>query len=422
MIEDSKQQVPLANTANSPDRQRRPRRKVLTDAMVATLARRAQPYFHPDPELPKHGVRVRPTRPGAYTVITRDPFGKQRWTKVGSTAEIAIAEARDIARTVIRRVEQGLAPFEAPKLKGDSVAVVTAEWLKRHVEKAKLRSAAEYHRIVGKYILPTWGERAFEEIRRSDAARLLDHIEDHHGPAQADAVASVLRMIGTWQRDRSDDYASPFVGIRRRVAKQDRKRSRVLTDDELRRIWHAADEAGAFGALAKLLLLTAQRLEKVRTLRWSDISPDGVWTIPTEKREKGNAGALKLPKLALDIIAAQPRLAGNPHVFAGNGGDARAVEQRYKVALDKASGVTDWRLHDLRRTARSLMSRAGVLNDHAELVLGHARPGVEGVYDLHRYDQDKAEALRRLAALIERIVHGPAGGNVVQLHEAAASP
>jgi hypothetical protein len=68
------------------------------------------------------------------------------------------------------------------------------------------------------------------------------------------------------------------------------------------------------------------------------------------------------------------------------------------------------------------MSRAGVLNDHAELVLGHARPGVEGVYDLHRYDQEKAEALRRLAALIERIVHGPAGGNVVQLHEAAASP
>ena len=104
MIEDSKQQVPLANTANSPDRQRPPRRKVLTDAMVATLPRRAQPYFHPDPELPKHGVRVRPTGPGAYTVITRDPFGKQRWTKVGSTAEIAIAEARDIARTVIRRV------------------------------------------------------------------------------------------------------------------------------------------------------------------------------------------------------------------------------------------------------------------------------------------------------------------------------
>ena len=161
---------------------------------------------------------------------------------------------------------------------------------------------------------------------------------------------------------------SPFVGIRRRVAKQDRKRSRVLTDDELRRIWHAADEAGAFGALAKLLLLTAQRLEEVRTLRWSDISPDGVWTIPTEKREKGNAGALKLPKLALDIIAAQPRLAGNPHVFAGNGGDARAVEQRHKVALDKASGVTDWRLHVCAGRRGHSSAVPACCNDHAESV------------------------------------------------------
>jgi hypothetical protein len=88
-------------------RQRRPRRKVLTDAMVAALPRRPKPYFHPDPELPKHGIRVRPTGPGAYTVITRDPFGKQRWTKTGSTAEKTIGEARDIARVVIGRVEQG---------------------------------------------------------------------------------------------------------------------------------------------------------------------------------------------------------------------------------------------------------------------------------------------------------------------------
>jgi integrase len=386
----------------------------LSEAQIAALPRKAQPYFYPDPELPKHGVRVRPTGPGTYTVITRDPFGKQRWVKIGSTAEKTIAEARVAARAAIGRIEQGLPAFETLKAKGDSVAVVTAEWLKRHVDKAKLRSAAEYRRIVGKYILPPWGALAFEEIRRSDAARLLDHVEDEHGPAQADAVASVLRMIGTWQRDRSDDYVSPFVGIKRRVPKQDRKRSRVLTDDELRRVWQAADAAGGFGALVKLLLLCAQRLEKVRTLQWSDVAADGTWTIRTEVREKGNAGALLLPKLVRDIIAAQPRIAGNPHVFAGSGSDARAVEQRHKLALDELSGVSDWRLHDLRRTARSLMSRAGVLNDHAELVLGHARPGVEDIYDRHSYDKEKADALRRLAALVERIINPPAG-NVVPL-------
>jgi integrase len=416
----SQQQRPSAVSQESQERQRRLRRRVLTDKMVAELPRRPQPYFQPDPELPKHGIRVRPTGPGAYTVITRDPFGKQRWTKVGSTAETPIAEARKIAREVIRRVEQGLPAFEPPKPKADGVAVVTAEWLKRHVDKNKLRSAAEYHRIVSKYIVPHWGERAFEEIRRSDIAKLLDHVEDNHGAHQADAVLSVLRMVGNCYRNRDDDYVSPFERIARRVAKQSRKRQHKLSDAEIKALWLAADRAGAFGALVQLLLLTAQRLEKVRTLCWRDIGPDGVWTISTAPREKGNAGALQLPKAALAIIERQPRIARNPYVFAGNSGGPRSFEHRHKLGLDKLSGVEGWRLHDLRRAARSLMSRAGVLNDHAELVLGHARPGVEGTYDLHRYDAEKADALRKLAALIERIVHGPPGGNVVALHEAVS--
>jgi len=421
MTEISHQQKLLVNAANSHETQRRPRRKVLTDAMVAALPRRRDRYFHPDPELPKHGVRVYPEGPARYYAVTREPLGKQVWTKVGSAAEMLIAEAREIARVVIRRVEQGLPAFEPAKPKADSVAVVTAEWLKRHVDKNKLRSALEYRRIIGRYVLPLWGERAFEEILRSDIAKLLDHIEDNHGPHQADAVLSVLRMVGSWQRDRSDDYVSPFAGVKRRVAKQDRKRQHKLSDAEIRAMWLAADRAGAFGGLVRLLLTTAQRVHKVRTMRRRDVAPDGTWTIPTAPREKGNAGALQLPKLALDVINAQPRIAGNPYVFAGNGDGPRSFEHRHKLAFDALSGVSGWRLHDCRRVARSLMSRAGVLNDHAELVLGHARRGVEGTYDFHPYDSEKADALRKLAALIERILHGPAGGNVVELREPAGA-
>jgi integrase len=139
-----------------------------------------------------------------------------------------------------------------------------------------------------------------------------------------------------------------------------------------------------------------------------------VWTIRTEPREKSNAGVLKLPALALEIIQAQPRFASNDFVFAGNKA-AKSLEHRDKLAFDKLSGVAEWRLHDLRRTARSLMSRAGVLSEHAERVLGHVIPGVEGVYDRHKYFDEKADALRKLAALIERIVDPPAADNVVPL-------
>jgi integrase len=69
--------------------------------------------------------------------------------------------------------------------------------------------------------------------------------------------------------------------------------------------------------------------------------------------------------------------------------------------------MSPWVLHDLRRTARSLLSRTGVRPDISERVLGHVIPGVEGVYDRHSYDAEKADALVRFAALIGRIINPP---------------
>ena len=142
-------------------------------------------------------------------------------------------------------------------------------------------------------------------------------------------------------------------------------------------------------------------------MRFADISEDGVWKIPREERQKTNAGSLQLPAKALAIINKQPRLASNPYVFAaasrGNGpmnGFSRA-----KMSFDKHCGVSGWTLHDLRRTARSLLSRAGVRPDISERVLGHTIAGVEGIYDRYQYDREKAEALAKLATLVDGIVN-----------------
>ena len=132
-----------------------------------------------------------------------------------------------------------------------------------------------------------------------------------------------------------------------------------MSDDELRRVWQAAGDAGAFGGMVRMLLLTGQRREKVANMRWSDVSPDGVWSIPRAPREKGTPGSLVLPEAALAIIRVQPRFASNPHVFAGIGPGAANNFGRCKKSLDEASSVTGWTLHDLRRTARSLMVAPG---------------------------------------------------------------
>jgi integrase len=384
---------------------RRQRRKVFTDNMVKALPRKRKRYILADPEQRGHYVRVPPQGPCVFAAVARSPHGKQVWATLGTADVLAIEAARDKAREAVKRIKQGLPAFEPPAPRPDSVADVCAGWLKRHVEAKQLRTGRELERVLRRYILPTWADRPFTEIRRSDVAMLLDAVEDKHGPWVADEVLAVLGSVSSWFATRHDTYQPPFVKGMRRVPAQARKRSRVLDGSELQRVWRAAEQAGSFGAFIMLLLLTAQRREKVATMKWSDLDGD-VWTISTQVREKGNPGALKLPPLAMKIINAQPRMASNPYVFAGrNDGPLAGYSDRH-ASFKTLCNVDNWTLHDCRRTARSLMAKAGVPSEHAERVLGHVIPGVEGIYDRHHYDSEKATALRKLAALIEAIVDG----------------
>ena len=399
---------------------RRPRRRTLTDTMVAALKCRGITYFYPDPELRKHGVRVQPNGPPhGFYVVARDAYNKQRWVRICSTAELTIEESRDKARTVIKRLAAGEEPFPPAPIKKDSYPAVAENWLKLHVAKQKLRTRREIERLLRTLVFPHWSERDFVGIKRRDITGLLDHIEETAGAWNADHVLAIIRKIANWYAVRDDEYRSPFVAGMRRTRPKARTRERILTDTELKAIWQQAEAGGnAFDALIQMLLLTAQRRGAVVRMKWTDITPDGVWEIATEDREKGNAGALELPEAALAILRRQPQFKNNPYVFAaarGNG-PLNGFNKR-KAAFDKACGVTGWTLHDCRRTARSLMSRAGVVSDHAEHALGHKLQGVKGIYDRHSYFKEKSDALAKLANLIERIVN-PLAANVVPLHEA----
>jgi integrase len=402
---------------------RRERRKGLSDKQVASLPRRRRRYFHPDPELPSHGVRVLPEGTSSFYVIARDAFKKQRWVRIGSTAELTIADSREQARAVLKRLRAGLTPFEPPPVRPDTVADVVATWAKRHVEAKQLRTGEELRRVIERHVLPVWRDDAFTDIKRSDIARLLDSVEDRHGAWVADSVLAALRSVASWYASRHDAYVPPFVKNMRRVPASARKRSRTLTDDELRKVWKTAEASDdVYGAFVRVALLCGQRRAKVATMKWSGLAEDGTWTIPAAPREKGNAGVLKLPPLAMAIIKAQPHVHGSPYVFTGSHNDAiGGFSARHRVFKARA-GVEGFSVHDLRRCCRSLLSRAGVQPHIAERVLGHVVGGVEGVYDQHGYDSEKADALRRLARLITRIVDGEGGKSVVPLHAPALQP
>jgi integrase len=385
----------------------RTRRRRFDDKAVERLRPKPKRYSKPDSELIGHYVRVMPSGVKSYVAVARDPFGKKQiWTTIASTDHISIEEARTKAREIIARVKRGLLACEPPPPAPDSFAVVAENWIKRHVEKQKLRTQPEICRILNRYVLPVWRDRPFTEIKRSDVTGLLDQIEDNHGATQADKALTVIRSICTWFARRSDSYTPPFVAGMKRCTNGSRER--ILDDDEIRTLWKVAERSGQFGALLQLALLTAQRKAKLFRMRWSDISADGVWTIPTEAREKGNAGELVLPDMARAILhrQRQSRIHGSDLVFppATGAGKMSSSHGMLKIRAALPKGFPQFTIHDLRRTARSLMSRAGVNPEHAERVLGHVIGGAEGIYDRHSYRDEKRIVLEKLAALIEQII------------------
>jgi integrase len=380
-----------------------PKRRGLTDKQVAALPRRDKRYSYADPELRGHYLRV-PARssraPIAFAAVARDPDGKQIWMTLGTADALGIDRARELARQAIARIRSGK-PLNEPAT--PTVADIAEQWLERHVRSNGLRSERERGRIISRYIVPHIGARIFADIRRKDIAEFLDLIEDQSGKPMADGVLKTFRAISKWVQLRDETYNPPLTTGMSRVPKWEGRRKRILGDDEIRAVWNAA---GQYGDFVRLALLTAQRREKLVTLRWDDIK-DGVWTIATAPREKGNPGRLKLSQIALNILKRQPRLVGNPYVFAGrDSGPTAFGSGTYKAQFDKLCGVTDWRVHDLRRTARSLMSRAGVQTEIAERVLGHTQGEMIEIYDRHSYEDEMAAALEKLAALIDRIALG----------------
>src|SRR5712692_3532026 len=303
------------------------RRKTITDNGVKDLKPKPARYNEPDPELRGHYVRVSPGGVKSFVAVARDPTkpkGKnQVWATIGETDKLTIDEAREKAREAIKRIQAGLVPFAPPLAKPDTFETVARNYVVRHVDK------------------------------------LLDSVEDNPGARQADLVLANVRAIMNWYATRSNDYVNPIVkGMTRSKA---RKRERILTDDEIRAIWPILDTCGRFGSVFKLLLLSGQRCEKVAAMKWTDVSADGVWTIASEAREKGNGGVLALPGLALDVIRSQTPIVGNPYVFPGrrdryfNGLGPCKRTLVTKITAKLGAALPQWQLHDLRRTAKSLM-------------------------------------------------------------------
>jgi integrase len=379
------------------------------------------------------GVRVTAAGSKSFIMNYRIRHREYRYT-IGTFPDWSVLKAVSIARELRQRIDRGENPLDdrVPPPAASSVAAVLDEFMARYVEKeAKLRSADLIRRTFDALVKPAIGRIGIHELRRSDIARMLDRIADDRGLVMADQTLAYLRKAFNWYAGKDDQFRSPIVRGMSRTKPRERARTRVLSDDEIRIIWSVLDAAGTFGALLKTLLLTAQRRDEVASMSRGEIGKDGVWTIPAERYKTKKPNFVPLSKEALAVVTAQLKDEKRNYAFPSRAGTPFSAFGKSKTALDKAvleamrrhapkgtkvAPLLNWTLHDLRRTAKTLMARAGVRPDISERVLGHAIAGVEGTYDRHSYVDEKRDALEKLAAMIQRILEPPPS-NIQSLSE-----
>ena len=332
-------------------------KKPLTDRAIAAL--KAAPLGKRkivwDALVPGFAVRVTDKGQRSFVLVTRYPGAANPASRaIGSVGAISLEDARARAREWLKLIGTGVDPTQqTASAAPDTLEAVCSEYLAR--DGAKLRSAEWVRRALERLVYPTLGQRPIASIRRSDIVRLLDQIEDERGPAMANRTLAILGRVMNWYAGRSDDFSSPIIrGMARR---KQVARDRILNDDELRAVWRATSPISpgvspVFAAFVRFLLLTSARRNEAAGMRWSEIA-EGTWVLPAQRNKTGVELARPLSVAAKEIIEGLPRLCD--FVFSRNGQAAMGGIAELKYRLDQASGVSGWRLHDLRRTSRTLI-------------------------------------------------------------------
>ncbi len=368
--------------------------------------------------------------PGLYLVV--QPSGKKSWalrTRIaGRPVKITLgkvsidfgpASARKAARKKIEAIQDGEDPRSKRSTEPVSLPGTVGELCDRYVKQYLRKQVRRWKAAEGEienHIRPRLGYLRLDQIERVHVREMLAAIAPDY-PVAANRALQRLRAVFNWAIENDLASRNPTLGIKRPT--RETPVSRTLSDNDLAAIWESCVALRYPGCeLVRFLILSGQRRDDVRLMHWREIDmARGDWVIPAERYKSRRAHLIPLTNAMHEILDAMPFRDNGGYILSPSGGKKPYGNViRPKAALERATGVTGWTLHDLRRTMRTGLSRLGIRPDISERVIGHSVGGSLGqVYDTHEFRAEKLAALEAWHVHVVAAVEGQALANVVPI-------
>jgi integrase len=363
-----------------------------------------------DAGLPGFGVKVTPRGRKVFIALYRTggAGSKLRKYTIGPYGRVTLHQARVAAQKVFAARLEGRDPAaEKRESKRRIVADRVEDLLENFIDQrlSQNRSGGEIARLLRREMGKIWAGRSIHEIRKRDVVELISAIEQRGAPVAANKALKSIKMFLRWCVGRAILDQSPTEGVP--MPTKEIARDRVLSDEELAAVILAARAVDdRYGGIVELLALTGQRREEVAKLAWEELDlSKRVWTIPKHRTKNAKAHVVHLSDESMAVLHRMG--IHGPHAFAFHGSKPFDHFASAKRKLDELSGVTGWRLHDLRRTCVSGMARLGAAPHVADKILNHQSgtiSGVAAVYQRHEFLPERKDALERWGAHVGKLV------------------
>lgn len=377
-----------------------------------------------------NGFTVKVWPSGSKTWVYVYTFeGKRKELKLGEYPAVKLADARKKYNNAYDLCKNGIDPGLLERQQqhelrvAPTVKLLVNEYLEKHA-KPKKKSWREDQRCLEKEVIPVWGDRKAKDIRKRDVIDLLDGIVKRGSPVMANNAFEKIRKMFNFAVAKDILEYSPCFGVEKPTKKE--HKDRVLNDKEIGIVWNALEAAAMSDEIKrvlKIILLTGQRPGEVIGLHSNEIEGDW-WTVPPERAKNGRVHRVFLTPTAKTLIGNKkgyifesPRRLTLPsgekvsrpmavnavacavrRNFEKPKGDGHDVVVMNKPNEDESRANTKfimdaWTPHDLRRTAATNLSALRFSDEVIDAVLNHVKKGVIAIYNRHRYDKQKQEAL-----------------------------